>query len=85
VEVSDERVRVVGLTCPAAGQILVRLQSLASQPVDCTLSLGFDAHAAWTASFLGEARTRLDLNDSTVATTVPTFGTAAVLLALDER
>jgi Glycosyl hydrolases family 38 N-terminal domain len=85
METSDERVRVVGLTSPAAGQILVRLQSLASEPVHCTLTLGFEARAAWTASYLGESRTSLDAAGGTATTVVPTYGTAAVLLAIAEQ
>jgi hypothetical protein len=84
VEIHDERVRVVGLTTPAAGRVLVRLQSVASTPVDCALTLGFPVRAAWTATYLGEAGAPVDVDGRTVTAGVPAFGTAALLLATGE-
>jgi Glycosyl hydrolases family 38 N-terminal domain len=82
IELSDERVRLIGLTTPAPGHLLVRLRSVASVPVDCTLSLGFPALSGWTATYLGDPRSALELRDAKVTTTVPVFGTTAVLLTV---
>ncbi|WP_033346601.1 glycoside hydrolase family 38 N-terminal domain-containing protein [Catenuloplanes japonicus] len=80
LRLSDERVRLVGLTTPEPGYLLARLQSVAGTPVDCTLSLGFPADAAWSATYLGEKRSTLALHDANVTVTVPALGTTAVLL-----
>ncbi|MEV7626933.1 hypothetical protein [Actinoplanes sp. NPDC089786] len=80
VTLSDDRVRLAGLTTPAPGQVLVRLRSVASAPVDCTITPGFPAGAAWTATYLGESRSALEIHDAKVTATVPAFGTTAVLL-----
>ncbi|WP_285563909.1 alpha-mannosidase [Streptomyces sp. RTGN2] len=81
--VGDPRVRVVGLTVPAPGQVLVRLQSYAQEPVACRITPGFRVAETSAADYLGAAGERLE-PDAGGATTVdvPTLGTRAVLLRL---
>lgn len=80
---SDPRVRVVGLTVPAPGQVLVRLQSYAEEPVACRIVPGFPVAETLAADYLGAAGAPLE-PDTGGGTTVevPTLGTAAVLLRL---
>lgn len=81
--VGDPRVRVVGLTVPAPGQVLVRLQSYAQEPVACRITPGFPVRETVAADYLGAAGAPLE-PDTGGATTidVPTLGTRAVLLRL---
>jgi hypothetical protein len=84
LRLSDERIRVLGVTVPTPGHILVRLQSVAAHDVECTIELDVAIRSAWAATALGEARTPLPLAQNTLAVPIPTFGTAAVLLELTE-
>ncbi|MGC4947092.1 alpha-mannosidase [Streptomyces sp. DT224] len=81
--VGDRRVRVVGLTVPAPGQVLVRLQSFAEEPVACRITPGFPVTEARTADYLGAAGDLLTPDDEGALTVdVPLLGTCAVLLRL---
>ena len=80
LRLSDECVRVLGVTVPTPGHILVRLQSVASHDVECTIEFDVAIRRAWVATVLGEAKTPLELSHNTLAVAIPTFGTAAVLV-----
>ncbi|MFB8140694.1 glycoside hydrolase family 38 N-terminal domain-containing protein [Streptomyces parvus] len=77
----DPRVRVVGLTVPEPGRLLVRLQSFAEEPVVCRVTPGFAVTAAASADYLGTAGAALRTGeDGSLPVPVPRLGTAAVSL-----
>ncbi|MGW0940725.1 alpha-mannosidase, partial [Streptomyces sp. NPDC002666] len=81
--VGDPRVRLVGLTVPAPGQVLVRLQSYAQEPVACRITPGFPVTETVAADYLGAAGELLEPDGrGTTTIDVPTLGTRAVLLRL---
>lgn len=81
--VSDPRIRIVGLTVPAQGRVLARLQSYAQEPVTCRITPGFPMAEAVAADYLGATGARLEPDpDGSVPVVVPTLGTTAVLLRL---
>ncbi|MDQ0772046.1 hypothetical protein QF026_000512 [Streptomyces aurantiacus] len=78
----DPRVRVVGLTVPEPGHLLVRLQSFAEDPVTCRLTPGFPVTGAASADYLGATGAELPVGaDGSVPVPVPRLGTTAVSLA----
>lgn len=80
----DPRVRVAGLTVPASGQVLVRLQSFAEEPVACRLTPGFPVRSAVAADYLAAAGEELERDaDGAVVVRVPRLGTTAVLLTVE--
>lgn len=78
VRVDDERVQIVGLTTPEPGRVLVRLQSLAGEPVDVRVIPAARADRAWHASFLGDPIAELPTPAHPIR--IGAFGTAAALL-----
>ncbi|AXK37627.1 alpha-mannosidase [Streptomyces armeniacus] len=79
----DPRVRVVGLTVPEPGRVLVRLQSFAEEAVTCRLTPGFPVAEAVSAHYLGAAGAALErAADGSALVPLPRLGTAAVSLAL---
>jgi hypothetical protein len=81
--VDDSRVRLVGLTVPDSGTLLVRLQSVADTPVTCRLSTPFTVTRAVRTTYLG--LTPRDISpepDGAIPVDVPALGTAAVVLHL---
>jgi Glycosyl hydrolases family 38 N-terminal domain len=78
----DERVRVVGLTTPNAGHILVRLQSIAETPVKVRLQPSWPFERAQQATFLGRPLRDLQPAAQEVEVTMDPFGVTAVLLTL---
>ncbi|MFE9681935.1 glycoside hydrolase family 38 C-terminal domain-containing protein [Streptomyces sp. NPDC006285] len=79
----DPRVRLVGLTVPSEGRLLVRLQSLADVPVTCRVGTPLAAGRAFRTTYLGSDPREVDVEpDGTVPVLVPALGTAAVLLDL---
>ncbi|MDQ0785011.1 glycoside hydrolase family 38 C-terminal domain-containing protein [Streptomyces sp. B3I8] len=79
----DPRVRLVGLTVPADGQLLVRLQSVADTPVTCRLRTPFPVARAAHTTYLGRApRDLAPEPDGAIPADLPALGTAAVLLHL---
>ncbi|MGI5215922.1 hypothetical protein [Plantactinospora sp. CA-290183] len=80
LDLDDHRVRVVGLTTPAPGQVLVRLQSVADQEVPVTLRPHWPIGSARRATFLGAPADSLDITAGGVTVTVARHGTIGVLL-----
>ncbi|MEV1047598.1 glycoside hydrolase family 38 C-terminal domain-containing protein [Streptomyces sp. NPDC049916] len=81
LDVDDPRVRVVGLTVPEPGRILVRLQSFAEEPVICRLTPGFPVVGAWVADYLGTTGTELVPGpDGALRVPLATLGITAVSL-----
>ncbi|BCL25431.1 glycoside hydrolase family 38 C-terminal domain-containing protein [Streptomyces aurantiacus] len=77
----DPHVRVVGLTVPEPGHLLVRLQSFAEDPVTCRLTPGFPVTGAASADYLGATGAELPVGaDGSVPVPVPRLGTTAVSL-----
>ncbi|MEU6819091.1 glycoside hydrolase family 38 C-terminal domain-containing protein [Streptomyces atriruber] len=79
VEIDDPRVRLVGATTPRPGQVLLRLQSFAEQPLTCRIRTRFPVTAAHRADFLGTPADRLSCADGETTLDMPTLGTTAVL------
>ncbi|MFJ8885851.1 alpha-mannosidase [Streptomyces sp. NPDC102402] len=79
--VDDPRVRVVGLTVPEPGRVLVRLQSFAEEPVTCRITPGFPVTGAVSADYLGALGTALHAGPGgALRVPVPRLGTTAVSL-----
>jgi len=77
----DPRVRVVGLTVPRPGTILVRVQSFAEEPVSCDLRAGFPLQSAHAATYLGSPTEPIPPRpDGSVPIEIPALSTHAVLL-----
>ncbi|MGW7074755.1 glycoside hydrolase family 38 N-terminal domain-containing protein [Streptomyces sp. NPDC054866] len=79
VDVGDARVRLVGATAPGPGEVLLRLQSFAEEPVACPLRVHFPVAAAHSADYLGWAGGELPLSDGALTVDIPALGTTAVL------
>ncbi|MFI8003379.1 alpha-mannosidase [Streptomyces sp. NPDC086010] len=78
----DPRVRVLGLTVPEPGRVLVRLQSFAEEAVTCRLTPGFPATGAMSADMLGAVIAPLHSEaDGSLPVTVPRLGVTAVSLS----
>lgn len=81
--IDDPRVRLVGVTTPAAGELLVRLQSVADVPVTCRLSTPYPVASAARTNYLGLTPRALSPEpDRAIPVDVPALGTAAVVLHL---
>ncbi|MFE1800671.1 glycoside hydrolase family 38 C-terminal domain-containing protein [Streptomyces sp. NPDC059517] len=79
----DARVRLVGLTVPGEGRLMVRLQSLADAPVTCRVGTPLAVERAFRTNYLGLDPYAIDVElGGTVPVTVPALGTAAVVLHL---
>lgn len=83
VTVSDDRVRVVGLTTPAPGTVLVRLQSVAESNLRVDLSVGAGLCCARAANLLGSPGEEIPVAGGVVSLEVPALGTAGCLLKLE--
>ncbi|MFB6789822.1 alpha-mannosidase [Streptomyces olivaceus] len=80
----DPRVRLVGVTVPGDGQLLVRLQSVADTPVTCRLRTPFTVTGAARTTYLGrDPRDLAAEPDGALPVDLPALGTAAVVLHLD--
>jgi hypothetical protein len=77
----DPRVRLVGLTAPGDGTVVVRLQSLTEAAVVCRVATPFPLAGAAATTYLGLAPVELVADpDGAVPVEVPPLGTAAVAL-----
>lgn len=82
----DPRVRIVGLTVPEPGRVLVRLQSFAEEPVVCRLTPGFSVTGAATADYLDTVGATLRVEaDGSLPVPLPRLGTTAVSLTTARR
>ncbi|TRO57392.1 glycoside hydrolase family 38 C-terminal domain-containing protein [Streptomyces sp. IB201691-2A2] len=82
--VDHPQVRLVGLTVPSEGQLMIRLQSLADVPVTCRISTPLVVGTAFRTNYLGLTPHEIGLEpEGTVPVTVPALGTVAVVLHLD--
>jgi hypothetical protein len=82
LSLEDDRVRVVGLTTPVPGQVLVRLQSVAEAPVDVRVRAAWSIERAQRASFLGAPQDEISVDNGGVTIRVEKFGVAAILFTL---
>ena len=80
--VEDPRIRLIGLSEPRPGQLLVRLQSTADEPVVARLWLGLAIERAERATFLGDPTDEMDVIDNRIAVELPGRGIGAALLTL---
>ncbi len=81
--VDDPRVRLVGLTVPSEGRLMIRLQSLADVPVTCRVTTPLAVGQAFRTNYLGLGPRAIDVEpEGAVPVTVPALGTAAVVLHL---
>ncbi|MEV5762753.1 glycoside hydrolase family 38 C-terminal domain-containing protein [Streptomyces tendae] len=79
----NPRVRLVGVTVPDSGKLLVRLQSLADVPVTCRLTTPFPVVRAALSTYLGlPLRDISPEPDGAIPVDVPVLATAAVVLDL---
>ncbi|MEU6852376.1 glycoside hydrolase family 38 C-terminal domain-containing protein [Actinacidiphila alni] len=86
LDLDDPRVRLVGLTVPDDGRLLIRLQSLADTPVTCRLTTPFAFVRALRSTYLGLDRDEIPLGTGgAVPVEVPALGVAAVTLELGPR
>ncbi|MEV0318286.1 alpha-mannosidase [Streptomyces sp. NPDC050658] len=79
-DLGDPRVRLVGATTPRPGEVLLRLQSFAEDPLDCPVRVHFPVAAAHVADYRGAAGSQLPLSDGEVTIGIPALGTTALLL-----
>ncbi|MDG4861711.1 hypothetical protein P8605_26590, partial [Streptomyces sp. T-3] len=79
-ELGDPRIRLAGAATPGPGEILLRLQSFAEEPVSCPVRPHFPVAAAHAADWLGEAGREIPAGEGEFTVEVPALGTAAVLL-----
>jgi glycosyl hydrolase family 38 len=80
LQVSDDRVRVLGLTTPAQGELLIRLQSFAEDRVDLRVSFNLPVREAWEASYLADKLEQLPATGNGVTVPIAPLGTSAVLV-----
>lgn len=84
IAISSDRVRVVGLTNPAPGTVLVRLQSVVSGSTRVTLSTAANLRRARVATLFGTPGEELEIVSGAVSVELPAFGTLGCLLELNE-
>lgn len=80
VDLGDARVRLVGVTAPGPGRVLLRLQSFAEEAVACPVRVHFPVTAAHSADFLGSPGHELPLTAGALTVDLSALGTTAVLL-----
>jgi hypothetical protein len=78
--VDDPRIRLVGATTEPDGGVLLRLQSVAQEPVAARITSSLPIRSAREATWIGDPGDRLETEAGTVVITVPTAGTAGLLL-----
>lgn len=82
LSVSDERVRVVGLTAAEVGALIIRLQSVTGSALNATIKPSFDVTSAASATYLGDATGDLTVSDAGVSVSFEPYETKAVLLTI---
>ncbi|WP_163509149.1 glycoside hydrolase family 38 C-terminal domain-containing protein [Fodinicola acaciae] len=84
VGIDDTRVRLVGLTIPSDGRVLLRLQSFAEEPTTVAVTLGFGVRAAYEASYLGASGAPIEASDGRLSVSLPPLSTSAILAELSD-
>jgi hypothetical protein len=82
LSVDDSRVRVIGLTSPKNGYVLVRLQSFAEEKLTVKLKVHKKFTNPVLATLLGEEISTLSLNNGLVEVPIGKISVAGVLLKL---
>ncbi|GAA3514469.1 glycoside hydrolase family 38 C-terminal domain-containing protein [Actinocatenispora rupis] len=88
LSVDDPRVAVLGATLVGSDtgtDLLVRLQSLATEPVDATLRCGFPVAGAVRATYLGDETGEVTVDGDEVTVALPRLGVTAVRLRTSGR
>ncbi len=78
--VDDPRIRLVGTTTEPDGAVLLRLQSVAREPVQARITCGVPVRSARSATWIGDPGDRLEMDGAAVVIPVPAAGTAGLLL-----
>ena len=78
--ITEPRVRAIGVTSPAAGYVLLRLQSFAEEPITAKVKLNKRFLSAQKATMLGEPISELQISGNSVELPVERIGVAAILL-----
>ena len=80
--IEDKRVRVIGLTSPSKGQLLLRLQSFAEDKITLKLRVNLKLSQPVLATILGEEIKQLKLDNAVVEVPIDKIGVAGVLFKL---
>jgi hypothetical protein len=84
VQVSDARIRLLGLVSTGDGAIQANLQSLAEEPLDITLTFGMPIVRARTTTLHGDPRGDVPVDHASVALHIPALGVLAVQVEPDD-
>lgn len=79
-QISEPRVRAIGVTSPAEGYVLLRLQSFAEDPIKVKVQLNPRFTSAQKATMLGEVISDLSIAQNSVELPMERIGVAALLL-----
>ena len=82
LNVNDSRVRVIGLTSPKNGFVLVRLQSFAEEKLTIKLNVHKKLTSPILSTLLGEEISPLTINNGVVEVAMDKIGVAGVLFKL---
>ena len=82
LNVNDSRVRVIGLTSPKKGFVLVRLQSFAEEKLTIKLNVHKKLTSPILSTLLGEEISPLTINNGVVEVAMDKIGVAGVLFKL---
>jgi hypothetical protein len=82
ISVSDSRVRVIGLTSPKSGYVLVRLQSFAEEKLTLKMNVHKKLSNPVLATILGEEISPLSVNGGVIQVPMDKIGVAGVLFKL---
>lgn len=80
--IDDKRVRVIGLTSPRSGEILLRLQSFAEEKITLKLRVNSKLSQPVLATVLGEEVKQLKLDNAVVEVPIDRISVAGVLFKL---
>ena len=84
LQLSDDRVRLLSVNRASGGEMLLKLQSLAEDDLELTISSTEPVRRAWGTNLLGERREELPIDSGRLITlTIGATGTTAVLVESD--
>ena len=81
----DARIELVDVIAPGPGLLLVRLRSLADEPVTARVRLSLKLARAQRATYLGDVAGDASLDDGEATIDLPARATGALLLTIEER